>query len=54
MSQPTISILAELPESVHAALLAFVERNKTWDQDAAIAAALSAFLTSKAAPERAA
>jgi Protein of unknown function (DUF2811) len=41
---PTIALLAELPENLHAALTQYVEKHPDWDQDRAIAAALSLFL----------
>lgn len=41
---PTIALLAELPETLHAALTQYVEKHPDWDQDRAIAAALSLFL----------
>ena len=41
---PTIALLAELPETLHFALTQYVEKHPDWDQDRAIAAALSLFL----------
>ncbi len=41
---PTIALLAELPETLHSALTQYVEKHPDWDQDRAIAAALSLFL----------
>jgi hypothetical protein len=39
-----VSLLAELPESLHKALKVYLDKNSDWDQDRAIAAALSLFL----------
>ena len=41
---PTIALMAELPETLHEALTQYVEKHPGWDQDRAIAAALSLFL----------
>ncbi len=41
---PTVCLLAELPESLHGALKGYLDRHPDWDQDRAIAAALSLFL----------
>lgn len=41
---PTIALLAELPETLHTALTQYIEKHPDWDQDRAIAAALSLFL----------
>ncbi len=41
---PTIALMAELPETLHEALTQYVEKHPDWDQDRAIAAALSLFL----------
>ena len=41
---PTIALMAELPETLHEELTQYVERHPDWDQDRAIAAALSLFL----------
>jgi hypothetical protein len=40
----TVCLLAELPESLHGALKRYLDRHPEWDQDRAIAAALSLFL----------
>lgn len=40
----TVCLLAELPESLHGALKLYLDRHPEWDQDRAIAAALSLFL----------
>jgi hypothetical protein len=40
----TVCLLAELPESLHCALRGYLDRHPDWDQDRAIAAALSLFL----------
>lgn len=39
-----ISILAEIPEDLHASLQAYLNTHPTWDQDRIFAAALSLFL----------
>ena len=41
---PTIALMAELPETLHEELTQYVEKHPDWDQDRAIAAALSLFL----------
>ena len=40
----TIALMAELPETLHEELSQYVEKHPDWDQDRAIAAALSLFL----------
>jgi hypothetical protein len=40
----TVCLLTELPESLHGALKTYLDRHPEWDQDRAIAAALSLFL----------
>jgi hypothetical protein len=40
----TVSILAEIPEELHAALTRYLEGHPDWDQDRLFAAALSLFL----------
>jgi len=40
----TIALMAELPETLHEALTQYVEKHPDWNQDRAIAAALSLFL----------
>ena len=40
----TIALMAELPETLHEELTQYVEKHPDWDQDRAIAAALSLFL----------
>lgn len=44
MSTTTVSILAEIPEELHAALMRYVETHADWDQDRVFTAALSLFL----------
>ena len=44
MNRTTVSILAEIPEALHASLQAYLETHPTWDQDRVFAAALSQFL----------
>lgn len=41
---PTISILAEIPEELHRSLRDYLDTHPTWDQDQVFAAALSLFL----------
>ena len=40
----SISILAEIPESLHDSLQNYLDTHPTWDQDRVFAAALSLFL----------
>jgi hypothetical protein len=40
----TISILAEIPESLHESLKGYLETHPAWDQDRVMTAALSLFL----------
>jgi hypothetical protein len=40
----TVCLLTEMPESLHGALKTYLDRHPEWDQDRAIAAALSLFL----------
>jgi hypothetical protein len=40
----TVSILAELPEDLHTALMLYLETHTDWDQDRLLTAALSLFL----------
>jgi Protein of unknown function (DUF2811) len=40
----TVSLLAELPENLYNNLQAFIDTQPDWDQDRAIAVALSLFL----------
>lgn len=42
--QTTVSILAEIPEPLHASLKDYLERHPDWDQDRVFSAALSLFL----------
>lgn len=44
MMSPTISLLAELPETLHCELAKYIEKNPEWDQDRAISVAISLFL----------
>jgi hypothetical protein len=44
MMNTTVSILAEIPESLHESLQAYLETHPSWDQDRVFAAALSQFL----------
>ncbi|MBV5257872.1 DUF2811 domain-containing protein [Synechococcus moorigangaii CMS01] len=41
---PTVSILAEIPEALHRSLADYLETHPNWDQDRVFAAALSQFL----------
>lgn len=40
----SVSILAEIPEELHASLKCYLETHPSWDQDRVFAAALSLFL----------
>ncbi len=40
----TVSILAEIPEDLHQALIRYLETHVDWDHDSILAAALSLFL----------
>ena len=40
----SISIVTEIPESLHGSLRTYLDRHPEWDQDRAMAAALSLFL----------
>lgn len=48
---PTISLLAELPETLHCALAQYIESHPEWDQDRAITVAVSLFLSQGGAGE---
>ncbi|ERN41988.1 protein of unknown function (DUF2811) [Rubidibacter lacunae KORDI 51-2] len=39
-----VSLLAEIPEQLHDALLRFIDLHPSWDQDRVFSAALSLFL----------
>lgn len=41
---PMISILADIPEDLHCALMGYLETHPDWDQDRVLSAALSLFL----------
>lgn len=41
---PIVSILADLPESLHESLTTYLEKHPDWDQDQVLTAALSLFL----------
>jgi hypothetical protein len=51
---PTISLLAELPETLHCALAQYIDSHPDWDQDRAIAVAISLFLNQGPAEDSAA
>lgn len=44
MNAATVSILAEIPESLHDSLKNYLETHPDWDQDRVFSAALSLFL----------
>jgi Protein of unknown function (DUF2811) len=48
---PTISLLAELPETLHCALAQYIESHPDWDQDRAITVAISLFLNQGSSEE---
>lgn len=50
---PTISLLAELPETLHCALAQYIDSHPDWDQDRAITVAISLFLNQGPAEESA-
>jgi hypothetical protein len=41
---PSVSILAEIPEDLHQSLKSYLDTHPDWDQDRVFAAALSLFL----------
>jgi Protein of unknown function (DUF2811) len=51
---PTISLLAELPETLHCALAQYIDSHPDWDQDRAITVAISLFLNQGPAEDSAA
>lgn len=44
ISQPTVSILAEIPADLHESLAGYLETHPDWDYDRVLATALSLFL----------
>lgn len=48
----TVSILAEIPEELHTALISYLESHPTWDQDRIFEAALSLFLLQNGGTDR--
>jgi hypothetical protein len=44
MLNSQISIVTEIPEALHSSLSVYLDRHPEWDQDRAMAAALSLFL----------
>jgi hypothetical protein len=49
---PTVGILAEIPEVLHAALKGYLETHETWDQDRLFTAALTQFLLQNGEDDR--
>lgn len=49
---PTVSILAEIPESLHESLKAYLETHPDWDQDRVFTASLSLFLIQNSSNDR--
>ncbi len=47
----SVSILAEIPESLHQSLQQYLDNHPTWDQDRVFTAALSFFLLNSDSPE---
>ncbi len=45
MTEPTTSILAEIPNSLHESLKTFMDNHPDWDQDRIFTAAIALFLT---------
>lgn len=48
----TVSILAEIPESLHESLKAYLETHPDWDQDRVFTASLSLFLIQNSSNDR--
>ena len=48
----TVSILAEIPESLHESLKAYLEAHPDWDQDRVFTAAVSLFLIQNSSSDR--
>jgi hypothetical protein len=47
-----VSILAEIPEDLHASLMTFLESHPSWDQDRVFSAAISLFLLQNGRKDR--
>lgn len=52
MNPTPISLLVELPESLHGSLVGFLEARPDWDQDRVFSAAISLFLLQNRSPEQ--
>jgi Protein of unknown function (DUF2811) len=48
----TVSILAEIPETLHESLKAYLETHPDWDQDRVFTAAVSLFLIQNSSNDR--
>jgi hypothetical protein len=48
----TVSILAEIPETLHESLKQYLETHPDWDQDRVFSAALSLFLLQNSSSDR--
>jgi hypothetical protein len=48
----TVSILAEIPETLHESLKAYLETHPDWDQDRVFTAAVSLFLIQNSTNDR--
>ncbi len=52
MNHTPISLLVELPETLHSSLASFLEDRPDWDQDRVFSAAISLFLLQNRSPEQ--
>lgn len=52
MNPTPISLLVELPETLHGSLVGFLEGRPDWDQDRVFSAAISLFLLQNRSPEQ--
>jgi hypothetical protein len=52
MMNSTVSILAEIPETLHESLSGYLETHPDWDQDRVFSAALSLFLLQNSSSDR--
>lgn len=47
-----ISLLVEIPETLHSSLITFLDTRPDWDQDRVFSAAISLFLLQNRSPEQ--
>ncbi len=52
MDTTPISLLVELPETLHGSLVGFLDTRPDWDQDRVFSAAISLFLLQNRSPEQ--